>query len=52
LTTKREPVSATFLRKDADLDAPRDYEVAGNFGLAVQDVALGVSPAADAPAEQ
>ena len=34
LTTKREPVSATFLRKDADLDTPRDYEVAGNFGLA------------------
>jgi len=27
------PVRTTFLRKDADLDAPSDYEAAGNFGL-------------------
>jgi hypothetical protein len=35
LSTKTDPISATFLRKDADLDAPSDYKTAGNFGLAI-----------------
>ncbi len=32
-TPKRASINAAFLSKYADLNAPRDYEAPGNFGL-------------------